>query len=149
VVEDFWATHRIGETLVRQEKDANNLPRYRTAEGTVKTPRTHTPAVPLASPVLVARAELEPAAEEAQPEEKPTHVSIHADAARAVLHAATWPEWACAGGYAESCRGDSATVLNKKGPNGEKIVRVTTVDPGRISHTYEILVPESVAFEVA
>lgn len=73
---------------------------------------------------------------------------LDVDVAQAVLRAAAWPIYDEALGYAETLRGDSATVMDKKSADGSKIVRVCM--PGRAGGNWvDVLVPRLIGFQIA
>lgn len=152
MAEDFIATHKIttdaGEILVRSDvKD-----KYTDREGNLHKWNKDTLSV-LPSPVLIKAQKLVEdlvITHEGGTEAKlRVTVMVQANAVFAALKAASWPEWENAHGHGESCRGDSANVLHGKGPNGEKIVRVCQISPGRVTDFFDILVGEYLEFEVA
>jgi hypothetical protein len=69
-----------------------------------------------------------------------------ANTARAILHAATWPFYGEAFGYAESMTGSSATVIGQK--DDSVVVRVSVQKEGG-SLFVNVLVPNAFIFEVA
>jgi hypothetical protein len=147
--EPFYATHTIADTFVREHTYPTGVTVYFDMYGTRVKWGKDALRKKLPETLLIEwvdpPAPIEP---EVSVVEKPSTVMLHADAARTVLHAAVWPEWACATGSASSPRGDDATVMNKRGPNGEKVVRICVVGPNRVSEFHEVLVPEFITFEV-
>lgn len=153
MTEDFTATHKLktddGEILVIKkigagakvvDKDGNE---YKWTAETLSL---------LPSPVLIKAtmpAEDLVVTQEGGTEEKPRiTVRIHANAAFAALKAAGWPEWENSHGEGHSCRGDSATTMHGRGPNGEKKVRVCQVSSGHSAEFFDLLIPEFMEFEV-
>lgn len=143
----FYATHTIGDQYVRKEHHEKGFAIWRKPDGSVTKPSKGKYLKILPSPLLIDQPEpIVSCDQEAVVTPKDATVALHADAAQCVLRAAVWPDWNSANGYAESCRGDSATVLSHKGPNGEKVVKVTEVNPGSIRRTVTVLVPQHVEF---
>lgn len=150
MTEDFTATHKLqtddGDMLVRQVYN-----KVFDQEGKEHKWNKNTLS-PLPSPVLIkAPKPVDDLVidQEGGTEEKPRiTVRIHANAVFAALKAASWPEWENAHGEGASCRGDSATAMHGRGPNGEKKVRVCQVSPGRVTEFFDIWIPETLEFEV-
>lgn len=141
-INNFQPTHTIGGVLAQRIDDPGRSKYYYDATGKQIYAGKGRPLAPY-TPPPPPPADLFPG-----PETIPL-ARLHAAAATCVLMAATLPEWPCAHGSAQSARGDSATCdPNQRGPNGEKIVRLCEVSPGRISKYYDVLVPEYMSFEV-
>lgn len=150
MTEDFTATHKLttddAEILVRRVG-----PKVYDQEG-AEHKWNKDLLFQLPSPVLVKAPKLVEdlvIEQEGGTEAKPRiTVRIHANAAFAALKAASWPEWENSHGEGASCRGDSATAMHGRGPNGQKKVRVCQVSPGRVTEFFDILIPEILEFEV-
>lgn len=155
MTEDFTATHKLkvgdGEILVYLEK---GVQRARCIDQNGDGHKWTSDALTLLpSPVIIRAPKPVDAlvvSQEGGTEAKPRiTVSIHANAAFAALKAACYPEWENAHGYGESGRADSAQLLNERGPNGEKKVRVCQVNAGRRTEFFDLLIPEMLEFEVS
>lgn len=148
MAEDFTATHKLktddGEILVRRVGSKvydQEGAEHKWNNDTLKQLPTHI--------LIKAPVEEFVVTQEGGTDAKPRiTVRIHANAAFAALKAASWPEWENAHGEGASCRGDSATALHGRGPNGEKKVRVCQVSPGRVTEFFDLLIPEIMEFEV-
>lgn len=140
-INNFTPTHTIAGVLAQKISSSDTRSQYHRADGSIIYPGKGRPLLPYTAP---------------PPDAVPAFLGpeiakvehLHAEAVLCLLQAAVWPEWKCATGFAQSCRGDSATVLNERGPNGEKVVRICMVGPGRVSKTMDLLVPEHSSFEV-
>lgn len=143
----FTPTNYMGSKLVMRTTDAAGHSQYYDAAGKRVPFGVGRKVMPLPDDFVW---EPEPELPEVDTNlDMPQTVRLHADAVCALIKAAVWPEWGCATGFAQSPRGDSATCNpNERGPNGEKVVRICTVSPGRVSAAYEILVPQFMTFEI-
>lgn len=136
----FKATHEINGVPVIKRKRQNGLPYFLNEAGETVRHGRGASAVELAvvsKPVAV----VEP--EPVLPTHEPGEIVLfHPEVAAAIYRAATWPAIGEAIGYAETARGDSATLI---GPNTVRVC-VMSEQGGQWSI---VKIPDAVGFEIA
>ena len=138
----FNATHTINGAPVIKCKRANGLPYFRNEAGETVRHGKGAPSVELKTtsvPVAVIAPEPEPVI----PALEPGEIVFHSpEVAAAIYRAATWPAVGEAIGYAETSRGDSATLI------GPMTVRICERTPSGGKWSV-VRIPDAVGFEVA